>query len=818
MITDDTFLKLIENYRVEIPLLQRDYAQGRSKTEDKKAPAVRERFVKELFKALEADGNPLELDFIYGPNRNDADGIDVFIPLDGQQRLTTLFLLHWYIAKREGQGWYATKPANQEDSGYKEFTYKVRTTTQEFLNALLNKDLELDLPPKETITDAAWYYSAWDLDPSVQGMLNMLDAIHAEYSEKQAPLWNRLGNITFQLLNMGEYRLSDDLYMKMNARGVALTDFENFKSWFTDKCPAGLGDNAYFYAGNDLEKQEQSWNWKIDKEWADFFWSIRDSKADEIDAAFLRFFKAVALNAYASVFVGDISADGAAEYRENISRLNKDEEYVPVAEYDETFGLTKDETLFAVFSVLDHLASAGKAVLTDALKEILFFTGVKEEPPLIGLLPKRMFTYSEQVLFYGMFLFFGQNNTGVSDKKFFDWMRVVRNLVVNSQIDSPQTFVLAVKGLKKLYDAAKGGILDYLAGTSVPVIDGFRETQVNEEIQKAKLLCSAQADAWRESFMEYENHPLFEGQVGFLLRESATDFSNWLSVGDLAVFQSRAANAKKLWDEKGSVFDREEHNHLLFRALIAGGYLNLSDREIDLTNSKASWKNLLRSDVLPPAILGLLDCCFVQGKEVLDSLQEMIKTSNPEHNLARYITGNEKGVHYSPWLYAKCYKNLDDGVLQLRKSKGAWSQNRYYLSQKRDQLLNEVFDILKDDGAVFVDWDSGESTNRKPDLFFKEWLTVGLVLEHKGGSAYVAYTTDGLAHEIGVRKDRKASSEKFDQITELVNLCIGSGFEGVNWAPEENWWWYAYGQIEKPEAEKIARRLKALRDKLAVPE
>ena len=39
---------------------------------------------------------PIELDFVYG-----SIIIDTFQPLDGQQRLTTLFLFHWYFALKE---------------------------------------------------------------------------------------------------------------------------------------------------------------------------------------------------------------------------------------------------------------------------------------------------------------------------------------------------------------------------------------------------------------------------------------------------------------------------------------------------------------------------------------------------------------------------------------------------------------------------------------------------------------------------------------------------------------------------------------------
>ena len=87
-----SFWKLLENQKIEIPIIQRDYAQGREG--DKKK--LRRDFLEALFKAID-EGNPIRLDFIYGSNIGEA-----FQPLDGQQRLTTLFLLHWYGAIKNG--------------------------------------------------------------------------------------------------------------------------------------------------------------------------------------------------------------------------------------------------------------------------------------------------------------------------------------------------------------------------------------------------------------------------------------------------------------------------------------------------------------------------------------------------------------------------------------------------------------------------------------------------------------------------------------------------------------------------------------------
>ena len=83
-----TLWGILNERRIEIPIIQRDYAQGRIGKEH-----LRERFLGKMFDVLCGKGGTMTLDFVYGTIENDA-----LYPLDGQQRLTTLWLLHWYIA------------------------------------------------------------------------------------------------------------------------------------------------------------------------------------------------------------------------------------------------------------------------------------------------------------------------------------------------------------------------------------------------------------------------------------------------------------------------------------------------------------------------------------------------------------------------------------------------------------------------------------------------------------------------------------------------------------------------------------------------
>ena len=83
------FADLIKKGVIRIPQIQRDYAQGRQHKEVKE---IRNHFVRTLMLVITGKSAESQLDFIYGSDRNGA-----FEPLDGQQRLTTLFLLHWVL-------------------------------------------------------------------------------------------------------------------------------------------------------------------------------------------------------------------------------------------------------------------------------------------------------------------------------------------------------------------------------------------------------------------------------------------------------------------------------------------------------------------------------------------------------------------------------------------------------------------------------------------------------------------------------------------------------------------------------------------------
>jgi len=173
-----------------------------------------------------------------------------FIPLDGQQRLTTLFLLYWYFGKKE----------NKDISFLRNFTYETRASSREFCSNLVNATLDFTQNNiVRSIKDSSWFLAFWENDPTINAMLTMIEAIHQKFQGEEC--YESLELITFNFFKLEKFGLDDDLYIKMNARGKSLTDFENFKAKF----------EQHLEEINSELKQEFAR--KIDNNWTDFFWA-----------------------------------------------------------------------------------------------------------------------------------------------------------------------------------------------------------------------------------------------------------------------------------------------------------------------------------------------------------------------------------------------------------------------------------------------------------------------------------------------------------------------------------------------------------------
>ena len=442
-----SFWQLIQITSIEIPIIQRDYAQGR---EDK--VKIRIAFLDSLKKAILK--TPVELDFIYGNVKNKT-----LQPLDGQQRLTTLFLLHFYIAHKEGFLDCATKET------LKKFTYKTRISSREFCSSLIDKNFEFtndEIQVSELIKDCSWYILSWEKDPTIKAMLIMLDAIHDKFRGTKK-VWERLTEIsnrpiTFHYIELENFGLSDDLYIKMNARGLQLSTFENFKADFNKY----ISDNDW----DSSKRITDTFSHKVDTVWTDLFWDDGLNKVN-FDKSYISVFNAIAL---LSLALGKQKSEVKEKKIQEL--LNSSENLTP---NDFDFVAYND-----LYNSLDIYKKNNHSKITFDFPFWNYIPTTSESLfSIVGNKP----TYPQLVLFFAQTKYLLTNQ--IFNRTFFDfWMRVIRNIVQNIPIDSAAAFVGAINLVNELSRGSEN-IHHFLATTKID--SQFASTQVNEEVVKAKI-------------------------------------------------------------------------------------------------------------------------------------------------------------------------------------------------------------------------------------------------------------------------------------------------------------------------------------------
>ena len=244
----------IDNQKhILIPALQRDYVQGGR-------DYIIDAFLNQLLAALKGEIQ-IDLNYLYGSMEKDKG----FVPIDGQQRLITLWLLHLYIFTKNGQNFpVELEFASREFAN--EFSAKLKANLKNYIKS---KDLVKD------IIDSPWFVIGWQYDRTVANMLKTLDYISKKVDDSSD--YSKYENITFSFLDMEEKGLTDEIYVKMNGRGRPLSYFENLKSWMDEQVSKKSESNS---------NEEENWQIKMDNKWTDFFWKNRNKNQDhpeEID-------------------------------------------------------------------------------------------------------------------------------------------------------------------------------------------------------------------------------------------------------------------------------------------------------------------------------------------------------------------------------------------------------------------------------------------------------------------------------------------------------------------------------------------------------
>lgn len=482
-----SFYELLQKYKVTIPIIQRDYAQGRTKN-----LTICKNFLNALKESIICD-KTINLDFIYG----NVDR-DIFLPLDGQQRLTTLFLLHWYSFIRE---------TNMESSireSLKKFTYETRVSSRRFCDALLNNSILVDDSTliSEQILDSEWFFISWKHDATIRAMLKTIDIIHEIFKDVNS-IWDALvnrKNVIFHLLILENFGLSDDLYIKMNARGRVLTPFENLKAEIQDKSAKEKWEEEC----NEVDK----FSYKIDCTWTNFLWH-NFKRNNSVDNAHMNFMTTIVM---AQLSTGQLLK--GAERIEVIKRLNDSNSDRELVKYIDK------KTFHYIYDVYELYCDLVNCNSLPSLN-IDMWRHTPEKNLLYEILLGTNTSYTHKVLFYAQTEYLLRNKLIVQER-YEEWMRVVRNILSRADITvegkrndivrSPETFYGAINLISELAEGC-GNIYNYLCTKSL--LSSFAREQVREEILKAEIISKRKEQ--KELLFRTEDNELLRGRIMFAL-------------------------------------------------------------------------------------------------------------------------------------------------------------------------------------------------------------------------------------------------------------------------------------------------------------
>ena len=270
---DENLLTLFSLNNMIVPEIQREYVWGNNHD-------VLDKFLIELeSKAAPCDechhvhtNKNINVGFLYSykPSyvKYESERILDEYLIDGQQRITTLFLLLLYRATIEDRmdDFMAICRADENDFEMG-FNYKVRSLTQQFLVQLIHHAKDEGTIAFDFISDMKntpyWFLDDYKSDPTIKSMIGALESIQRIFGNKENFYFDfLLTNIHFWHFKTEATSQGEELYITMNSRGEQLTDNEMQKA-------RKLPSDALYKYGRDWES------------WQTFFW--RNRKAGGVE-------------------------------------------------------------------------------------------------------------------------------------------------------------------------------------------------------------------------------------------------------------------------------------------------------------------------------------------------------------------------------------------------------------------------------------------------------------------------------------------------------------------------------------------------------
>lgn len=280
--------------RIIIPDLQRDYCWGdvsNIKSTGETGELVSD-FIANLIDQYEQnDRDVLNLGLFYG-YEVPANHIQL---CDGQQRLTTLFLLLGMLNKKSGKirHYLISNYEYEHDDKEPYLNYAIRETSLYFLSDLVCNFFISNNDKVDEIKLKDWYFSEYNLDPSIQSIIIALKKIESILEDKDLDWiysfedWV-LNKLTFLYFDMQNRKNGEETFVVINTTGEPLSATQNLKPLVINEKNDSFNNTVF------LVEQQNGSLFTIDKCWEQietWFWRKRHGDNDTADAGFAEFLR-----------------------------------------------------------------------------------------------------------------------------------------------------------------------------------------------------------------------------------------------------------------------------------------------------------------------------------------------------------------------------------------------------------------------------------------------------------------------------------------------------------------------------------------------
>lgn len=435
--------------------------------------------------------------------------------IDGQQRLTTLFLLLFFSSLKEDRKQEFLTLIRFEDKLKMSFDFKVRDLTRRFLLELVEKVDTLDELQK--VTNYTWFLKDYKNDVSIKSILKALKFINQVFNDEVKYFSHIINYVVFWHFKTEVTSQGEELYITMNARGEQLADNE------ITKAALMMHDSQIVQWGSKWEK------------WQQFFWKHRNKKEknSNADKGFNAFIFCISGLEY---YLHKSEGRQAEKRIERLIDLGKIETYITA--FDKLLSL-KDSfaTNYTYSAWIDQCISLIWKIINE--EEIDWF---------VDYLDKNKSTERNRMVFMWSWLYYLTQNDHLGNVNADDVFRMLRFFYVRYH-----NFNRSVSTLKKTLDLIiTNGILD---STNNQVSD--EDNSLGEEIDETDINFKTKEEAIKYSFLEQyigqpilrqfealiwqiEDHPLnLDGSdVGNINISHLVDLNSLNSVSDLAVVRN----------------------------------------------------------------------------------------------------------------------------------------------------------------------------------------------------------------------------------------------------------------------------------------